>query len=374
MFTAFLLLAGLAWAAPASPPPPAPDASVTVDVPPGWEDLTEQRRSPDIVAVFKGPQESSFVFTRLKGGSLAGSPQKKALLLDVLSGINRRTGLAFIPRREMKTVTFKNNLTAHSVYADLDAKPRMVLTVAEFQGRLFLGTLRTAVPDTMLPSILRTVHSGAAEAERGLSRRGSSTDSQFGFVLPAGFYLRTVSARERSEGIVAVVLGYDSVLSFKKLAEGSTSAGEEASLVQLVLKSAPGVDPVTISSVKSLSTPAGPGILYAWGKVKTGQVHTQVSAGFLPWSYWGYSLWAVGPRAKDLIESAMAALKAGPAADAKLLAATPGLARKWSFRSKLITALASLVAGVFAAVVLLRLFGGRKTRYVASSDEGGSNA
>ncbi|MFA6318349.1 MAG: hypothetical protein WC943_13145 [Elusimicrobiota bacterium] len=371
MFILSVLLAGLAWAAPAAPasgPAAGAEASVTVDVPPGWEDLTEQRRSPDIVSVLKGPQESSFVFARLKGGGLGNAPQRKALLLDVLSGINRRTGLAFIPRREMKTSTFKNDLTAHSLSADLDGQPRMILSIAEFRGRYYLGTLRSAVPDTMLPSILRTVHSSAADAQRGLSRRGASADSQLGFSLPQGLWLRSAAPREKSEGIVAVLLGYDSVLSFKKLAEGSTSAGEEASLVKLVLKSAPGVDPVSVSSVKSMATPAGPGILYAWAKVKNEAGPTQVAAGFLPWGYWGYSLWASGPKARELMESAMTGLKPGPGADPKILAATPGLAKKWSFRTKILTALGSLAGGVFAAVVLLRLFGAKRTRYVASAE------
>ncbi|MBI5883911.1 MAG: hypothetical protein HZB91_12500 [Elusimicrobia bacterium] len=372
LLASLVLFTGLGWAATgARQPASGAEAVVTVDVPAGWEDLTEERRSPEVVAVFKGPQESSFVLTRLKGGGLGNTPQRKALLLDVLSGLNRKTGLAFIPRREMKTFTFKNDVTAHCVYADLGGQPRLILAITEFRNRFYLATLRSSVPDTMLPSILRTVHSSTAEAARGLYRRGASTDGQLGFILPEGLWLRTVAPREKGEGIVAAILGFDSMLSFKKLDEGSTSAGEEAALVKLVLKSASGVEPASISAVEPLATPAGPGILYAWAKVKTPQVQTQVAAGFLPWGYWGYSLWAAGPRAKDLMEAGMAGLRAGPSADPKVLAATPGLADKWSLRSKILTALGSLVGGVFAAVLLLRMLGGRKNRYVASTGEGG---
>ncbi|MBI4678078.1 MAG: hypothetical protein HY748_10895 [Elusimicrobia bacterium] len=369
-FGPLVILIGLGFSSFGASGPADDPSQVTADIPPGWEDATVQRRSPELLAVFKGPQESSFVLTRLRGLGLSNPAARKALLLDVLSGINRGTGLAFLPKRETKTVTYKNNVTAHCLHADLDGKPRMILAIVEYRGRHMLATLRSSVPDTMLPSILGTLQAASADESKGLSRSGDSADSQLGFSLPNGLWLRAVAPREKSDGIVAVVLGLDSVLSFKKIDEASSSAGDEAALVKYVLKSAPGVDPVSISTVKSLATPAGPGILYGWAKVKTARDSTQVASGFLPWGYWGYSLWASGPRARELMETAVARLKPGPAADEKLLAATPSIARKWSLRSKILMSLGSLAGAVFAVVVLLRFLGRRRSPYV-TMDQGG---
>ncbi|MBI5209183.1 MAG: hypothetical protein HY927_04330 [Elusimicrobia bacterium] len=331
------------------------DWSVALDVPPGWEDVTGQRSSADIVAALAGPEGSSFVLAKLKPAGLSDAAGKRALLLDVLSGVNRKTGLSFLPKRELKTATYKNDVAAHYIQADLDGKPRMILAITEFRGRYMLGTIKSSVPDTLLPSILGSIQYGAGGRDQRLARRGTSVDGQLAFALPEGVWLRAVSARERNKGMVAVILGYDSVMSVTKLDEIGSSATEEAGMVKYVLKSVKGVDNLSVSLVQSMSTPAGPGLLYAWAKVKSEAGQSQAAAGFMPWGYWGYSLWASGPRSKDLLESAMKSLAAGPSADKKILDATPRLATTWGLRTMLLTGLGAALAAVVLLVVAGRL-------------------
>ncbi len=336
----------------------AGDVAVVVDPPAGWEDATAKRPHPDVIATIDGPGGGSFVLARMKPGGLATRSARKALLLDVLSGINRRTALGYSPRRELRTIQTKNDLTAHVLDVDLDGKPRMAMAIVEFRGALMLASLTSAVPETLLPSILQSMRTARPEeAATRLERRGPSSDGQLEFSLPEGMWLRPVGAKEKSQGIVAVVQTREGLLTVKKLAETGTDVREESRIVEYMLRTVDGIEAASLSRVRIFKTAAGPEVLHASARLSGPRGAGEVAAGFMPWGYWGYSLWAAGPRAGDLLVQSLGPLSLGPQADKRIVAATPRLGverERWG--------LAAASAGVLAVAVGLWLVAGWRRR------------
>lgn len=315
---ALLLLAPLALAAPAEEP------SFALDPPPGWKDVTAAKDEPEVLISLKGPETSSFMLARTGPLGLQDRGVVRTFLLDVLAGLNRRTGLGFTPASNLVETTFDNGLHAYYIKAHYKEKPRLILAVAEFRGVLLMATLISSVPDVLLPSTL-----GKVEARGRASRPGDgpgrlqSLDAQLAFDLGRGLVPRALTSRERKLGFVAALKGLDSEIMVMKLVEEGTPIKDQPRIVVSTVLSVEGVQKQTLSEISLLETPAGPDLVYAWARLKEPGGPTQFAAGYMPWCYWGYSVLAKGPRAADLMREAFEGLSPGPSALPKLLAETP---------------------------------------------------
>lgn len=328
---------------------------ITLEPPPGWTDVSDKTSNPDVVSAMKGPERSSFVLSRVDRMSLRNRARTKTLLSDILSNTNRKTGLALVSRGPLRTASLKNDLTVHYILAEHAGKPRLALGLVEAGGGVLLGTLISSVPETQLPSLFGAIRVDLRAAQTASAapggRRGASLDGQFSFSLPEGLSMRKVTPKEKETGVVAVIRGVSGELKFLKEPEPAASGDEEAKVVRNTVLSVTGVNRQTLSPVLSLRTPPGPEVLYASARVKTAGAETTFLYGFMPWAYWGYSIWGTGPGSPELVRAALGSLSMGMSANPALIAKTPRLARNLPSRRK---ALAG--AGGFAALLVLVLF------------------
>lgn len=347
---ALVLAAGAVQAA-------APDLGISLEPPPGWTDVTGSASNPDVVAALKGPQRSSFVLSRIDRVSLRNRARVKTLLSDVLAGTNRKTGLVLISRGPLRTAALKNDLTAHYILAELNGKPRLVLGLVEAGGHVLLGTLISSVPETQLPSLFGEIRvdlrAAASSPAADAGRRGASLDAQLFFSLPEGMTLRKVTPKEKESGVVAALRGMSGELKFLKEPGSASSGDEEAKVVRNTILSVSGVNPATLSPVLSFKTPPGPEVLFASARVRTQGAETIFLYGFMPWAYWGYSIWGTGPGSEGLIKAALGSLTMGASANAALVAKTPPLNRGFYSRRKALAAAGGLAA-LLVMVLALR--------------------
>jgi hypothetical protein len=91
--------------------------------------------------------------------------------------------------------------------------------------------------------------------------------------------------------------------------------------------------------------------VWAWAPAAGGE---KFAAGYLPWCFWGYQVYARGPSADDLLIGTMAALKAGPSAVPGLVAKTPAIPINQETSSKkMILGIVAAVCAVGAVALLL---------------------
>ena len=246
--------------------------------------------------------------------------------------------------------TYANGLTAYTLRADLDDKPRLALAVMELDGVTMLGTLVSAVPETLLPSILGSLK-GTGASVPGAVSLAESLDGQLSFRLPAGVRPRALTPRERKQGFVVAFAGWDSELLVMKLADDATPVKDQPDIVKSTVLSYQGVDPKTLKPIQYLLTSAGPDFIYSSAKVSEAAGEGLFVAGYMPWAYWGYSILAKGPKALDLIVGLFTALSLGPSAVPKLVAASPRLpvARRVSL---LTPGMSTLILALLAAAVV----------------------
>lgn len=305
-----VLLAALLFAA---------ETSFVVQPPPGWSDVTASRAGGNVVSSLKGPETSSFVLTRIEPIALENRAAVRNLLLEVLRELDRRSQLGLKPATNLMTATFSNGMTAQYIRAEAKDKPKVILAVTRFHDSYLLATLVSAVPDTLLPSMLGGVRASGTAAGRGSL---DSLDGQLTFPPLPGLTARELSPRERKADFVAALKGMESELLVVKLVDDNTPIADQPELVRQTVAAVQGAVPSTQSSLRRLTTPAGTELVY--GAVEL-QDKTRFAAGYMPWAYWGYSAVAKGPRAEELLSEAFAGLKAGPGAQAGLVAATPRL-------------------------------------------------
>lgn len=337
----------------------APPFQVFLDPPPGWTDATEGRRSPEVLAALKGPETSSFVLTRIASMPLDNRGVVRALLVDILAALNQKTGLRFTLASNLTTASYANGLTVQYIRADHKGKPRLILALIEYGGATMLATLISAVPDTLLPSILGSLKVGSSPA--GLSsRETTSLDGQLSFRLPEGVQGRLLSERERRMGFVLAVSGLGSELMVMKLVGEGTSVKDQPRIVKDTVLTVAGVVPDSLAPLNLYETPAGPELISAWAKVQDASGGGQFLAGYMPWAYWGYSVLAKGPAAAELAEKAFAGLSLGPAALPKLVEKTPRVPLSPELRLKRLKGRLSREAawglGAGMALLLLGLF------------------
>lgn len=295
-----LLLAAVSW------------GGLVVEPPPGWTDVTSSRRSRNVVASLKGPETSSFVLTRIPPVAVENRAVVRGLLLDVLAEMESRMKMGFKPASNLLTATFANNMTAHYFRAEGREKTKLILAVTQTQGDTLLLTLVSAVPDTILPSLMAGIKLGGA----GVA--AVSADGQLSFTR-SGLKARALTPRERKMNLVAALSHGDTELVVVRLPDDGTPIKDQPELVRQTV-AAGGVKPQTLGPNRRMETPAGPEGIYALAELKEGG---RLGSGYLPWAYWGYSIVVKGPKAEEAIEALLATLDPGPESDAKLLASTP---------------------------------------------------
>jgi hypothetical protein len=341
-----------AWALALALPLAAPSAFaalVTIEPPPGWEDVTASKKGPDVVVALKGPETSSFVLAKVTAVSVENRGAVRAFLIDVLASVNQKTGLGFTLASNLNSRTFDNGLTLHSINADYQGKPRLVLGLVEVGDEPMLATLISAVPETLLPSIMGSLKGGSATA----SARPATSDGQLAFELTDGINARPLSEPERKMGFVLALQGLHSELMIMKLVDDRTPVAEQPGIVSDTVLSMAGVDKASVSRLAALDTPAGPQIVYSSAKLADSG---QFAAGYLPWCYWGYSVIAKGPQAAELLQKSFAGLKLGESAQAKLVSETPRVPLGSGIAFKGVKIPPPLLVGGAAAVLLVLVF------------------
>jgi hypothetical protein len=330
-----LLPALAAVALVAAPAGAEVDSKFTVDAPPGWEDVTASKAAPDLVAALKGPESSSFMLARVAATPLDNRGAVRAFLLDVMTELNKKSGLGFAIKGPVEDASYDNGAVIHFIRAELNGKPRLILGVIELDGAKFLGTLNSAVPDTLLPSIVGSLKDASGGSRLpALTRNARSLDGQLAFSLPEGMAARPLSDREKKLSFVLAIQGLDSELMVMKTADDATPLRQQPALVRSAVQAVENVDAASVSDALLLETAAGPDVVYAWGRVRGPEGQSQFAAGYMPWCYWGYSILAKGPRATDLLAAAFATLAVGPDAQPKLVKETPEIPLPRGFRLK----------------------------------------
>lgn len=326
--------------------------------PPGWRDARAAGDSPDILASLKGPETSSFLLKRVPRLDMDNRGVIRALLLDVLAAINRRTGQGFTVSGNVQATTFDNGLTAYHIRADLKGQPRLIIAVSEFGGTPMVAVLMSSVPETMFPSLLGSLKPAAAERAPAVGNsRAVSLDGQLLFALPAGLSSRALTEHEKKLGFVLALRGLSSELMVMKVVDEGTSAGQQPDIVKNTVLAAGGADPKTLSSLSLYATAPGPDIAYAWVVVRDPGGETRFAAGYLPWCYWGYSILAKGPKAPELVAAAFETLALGPSAMPRLVAKSPKIPGRRTLRMRKLSPLAMGVGGALVLGLLALAIG-----------------
>jgi hypothetical protein len=260
---------------------------------------------------------------------------------------------------------YDNGAAVHYIKAELQGKPRLILAVIDFNGAKFLGTLNSAVPDTLLPSIVGSLReTSGSPLKPVLSRQAASRDGQLALALPEGVFGRALTEREKKLNFVLAVQGLGSELMVMKISEDSTPLKEQPKLVRGTVTAVEGVDPQSVSEAVLIETPAGPDLVYAWGRLQDASGSGEFAAGYMPWCYWGYSVLVKGPNASQLLRRTFAVLEAGPGAQPKLVGQTPAIPMP---RAQSLKRLGMGKLAAVAVVVVLALIGALRKRSVVGA-------
>jgi hypothetical protein len=344
---AFLLTVLIAWSfAQAS-------AHISVSPPPAWSEASAQKASSDTVAFFTGPSGSSFIMTRLKPLDSQSRPAVLSFLTDVLSSLQKKTGIPMTPATRLKESHFNNGIAALSLKVKAGDKPRLILSLITDGNKNYLSLINSAIPDLTLQSLLSSIRTSRSETPR--PSQTISTDGQLLFRIPDDFHLATLSDADKNSGVVFSVSGLDSNLIIKKVSPQETFNPQEASkLLKEKFESLSSIDRWLISPEKTLSTPAGPELIYLSAGVKGEGALNAKALGYMPWCYWAYMFTAEGPRSEELITSVFKNLSPGPSVIERLLEQTPKLkASKNSSPYKIELGL-TMVLTLFAAYLTIR--------------------
>ena len=349
-FAAALLSLGacLAAASAAEGPP----ALVALEAPPGWSDVTPQTKVKGVLLALRGPQSSAFVVAAMPAAAADTAAGTRAYLSRVLDGLRAGARLDYRSSGRVETQTFRNGVSARLIRADLDGKPRLIVAAVDAGGPPLLATLSSAAPDAMLAPLFGALRLGPSGGVKD-SGTAQSLDGQLQVALGGGLRSREPSGAEQRQGVVLAVLGAGSEVLFLKLSGDAASPKDQAAIVRATAAAAASGPLSSVSPARRAATPAGPAAVYAWARI-TGSAGLRFSAGFLPWAYWGYSVLARGPQADELMVGTLAALKQGPAAVPRLVAASPkleiaeGRGGRWA-----VAAAAAAAAAALAAIGLI---------------------
>ncbi len=292
--------------------------------PPGWTDVTAQTPVRGVVLALRGPQASSFALARMPVSALEGAAATRAYLLHVLDALRAGARLDYRSNGRVETATLRNGVTARFLRATLDGRPRLLVAAVDDGGPPLLATLSSAAPDAMMGPLLGALRLGAPGAVR-TAGTAQSSDGQLRIALGGGLRSRELTGDEHRQGAVLAIQGAGSEVVFSKVEGEDASPRSQAALARTATAAAAQVALDGVSAARRAPTPAGPEGVYAWARI-AGTPDLRFAAGFLPWQYWGYSLLARGPQADEILVGALAALKQGPSAVARLVSATPQIA------------------------------------------------
>ena len=324
-------------------------ASPTLEAPPGWRDVTNEGKVRNAVIALKGPETSSFIVKRAPAAPLDNPAGVRGYLNDVLGGLRDASRKDYRSTGRVETRVFRNGLAAQLMRAKLNGEDRLVLALFGVEGTAHVAVLMSAAPEAMLPSLLGELRFGKVEGAVQTGGVARSLDGQLELALGGGLRARALVDAEAAKGFVLVIQGSGSEILFLKLSEAdATKPGEQAAIVRELAAASAGVPAAKTAPVRSAPTAAGPVAVYSWVAVSAAD---KLSVGYLPWGYWGYQLFGRGPAADELLIGTLAALKAGPSANAGLLASSPVIPIKEEVSAR------KLLAGGAAAVVALLLVG-----------------
>lgn len=295
-------------------------AGPTLEPPPGWADASASGKVKGAEIVLKGPETSSFIVRRAASAPLDNPAGTRGFLRDVLAGMRASMKADYRSSGRVETRTFRNGLTAQLLTATLGGEPRLILALFSSGGVPHLAVLSSAAPEAMLPSLLGAVQTGRIEGAVQTSGAARSSDGQLEISLGGGLRARAPLDTEAAKGFVLVVQGGGSEVLFQKLSEAEATKPAEQAAIARELAAATANAPGKASPVRAAPTAAGPVGVYSWAASAGGEKY---SVGYLPWGYWGYQLFGRGPAADELMLTTLSALRAGPAADARLLKSTP---------------------------------------------------
>lgn len=351
MKRAACLAALLCASAAAAAAPRAP--VVTLDPPPGWSDATAGTKIKGAILALKGPEGSSFVLASMPAIPLDNPATVRSFLMNVLTGIRGGSKLDYRIAGRLETKSFRNGLSVQLLRVELVGKPRLVLAVFDAGGRPVLASLSSAAPDAMLTPLLGSVRVGAGAQTDGVKTSGKarSLDGQLEIALGGGLRSREATPEEKSHGAVLALQGSGAEVLFFKIPEDDVTPKEQPAVARATVADALKVPLESVSIALAAHTPAGPTAVYAWARVP-GSPDLRFAAGFLPWSYWGYSLLARGPLADELLVGTLAALKQGPSAVPGLVAASPKLNIPKDHSRKILPAAFVLCALLLVALVV----------------------
>lgn len=308
----------LSSAARAAGPVPA------IDPPPGWTDVTAKSRGRGVLLSLRGPESSSFIVARMPASAAENGATLRDYLLRALDGVRAGARVDYRSNGRVETKTFRNGVTARFVRAEAPGRPLLLVAALDAGGPPVLATLASAAPDAMMAPLfgaLRLGSSGGAVRDSGTA---VSADGQLALALGGGLRSRDLAPEEKAKNVVLAIQGAGSEVVFVKVEEEDAAPKDQPAIVRASAADAAKVPLESVSPARRAPTAAGPAAAYAWARVQ-GSPDLRFAAGFLPWAYWGYALYARGPQADELLVGTLAALKQGPRAVAKLVDASPRL-------------------------------------------------
>jgi hypothetical protein len=331
--------------------------SVSLEPPPGWTDVTGKARVRGVILALKGPESSSFMLARMPASALDSAASTRAYLARALEQIRAGSRADLRSNGRVETKSLRNGVTVRFLRADLDGSPRLIVAVLDAGGPPLLGTLSSAAPDAMMAPLFGALKLGAGAGAVHDSGVAFSLDGQLQVPLGGGLRSRDLTPEEKRQGAVLSIQGSGSEVVFMKIEDDDASPKDQSAIVRAVVADAAKVPLDAVSPTRRAPSAAGPSAAYAWAKMPNSP-DLKFSAGFLPWAYWGYSILGRGPQADELLPGVLAALKPGPSAVAKLVAATPRL--EISEDASRSGRTASILAVAAALIVALFVWSGRR--------------
>ena len=78
-----------------------------IDPPPGWEDVTAQASSPEVLLALKGPETSSFMLLRAPQTlPLSNRAAVRSYLEEVLAALKHKSGVEFVSPTPLLSTRF----------------------------------------------------------------------------------------------------------------------------------------------------------------------------------------------------------------------------------------------------------------------------
>lgn len=297
----------------------------TIDPPPGWNDITAKTPIRGVLLTLRGPETSSFVVAKMPASAAASAAALRAYLAHALDEIRGGSGVDYRSNGRVETKSFRNGVTAHFLRAEAPGRPVLLVAALDAGGAPLLATLSSAAPDAMMAPLFGAVRMAPAESG-AVHEKGTavSLDGQFQVALGGGLRSRDLTQEEKTKGAVLAIQGSGSEVVFLKVEEEDASPKDQAAIVRATTADGAKVPLESVALARRAPTAAGPAAAYAWAKASDSP-DIRFAAGFLPWAFWGYSVFGRGPQADELLVGTLAALKEGPRAVSKLVSASPRL-------------------------------------------------